>query len=184
MILAERLKKFEILRDFTDYRDYESISIGIWSLRWFFFLCFYNLDGSVPLYRFGAFIDINYVLSQLSRDNWHVGRLPSEDIFVVPEKVGEREFLFFGEVGTDDSHLRGITSTQINLNGICLRGWGNDSRLLSQNLHVFWLSLLCNVGNLLCFIGLLRSSYDLDDFRVIVIWALEVASKGEYAIGT
>ena len=34
------------------------------------------------------------MLSQLSWDTWHVGRLPSEDIFVVPKKAGEHEFLF------------------------------------------------------------------------------------------
>ena len=106
------------------------------------------------------------MLSQLSRNTWHISRLPWEDIFVFSEKVGEREFLFSGEVDTDDSHLRGITSTQINLDGIHLRGWCNDSYLLSWNLHVFWLSLLCNVGNILCFIGLLCSGYNLDGFRV------------------
>jgi hypothetical protein len=43
---------------------------------------------------FGAFIDINFVLNQLSWDTWHVSQLLSKDIFVVPKKVGEREFLF------------------------------------------------------------------------------------------
>ena len=46
------------------------------------------------LHRFGAFIDIDSMLSQLSWDTWHIVWLPSEDIFVVPKKVGEREFLF------------------------------------------------------------------------------------------
>jgi hypothetical protein len=40
-----------------------------------------------------AFININSVLSQLSRDTWLVGWLPREDIFVVLKKVGECEFL-------------------------------------------------------------------------------------------
>ena len=39
-------------------------------------------------------MDIDFVLNQLSWDTWHVGRLPSEDIFVVLKKVGEREFYF------------------------------------------------------------------------------------------
>jgi hypothetical protein len=62
---------------------------------------------------FGAFIDIDSVLSQLSWDTWHVGWLPSEDIFVVPKKVGEREFLFGQEVGADGRCLLRITSTQV-----------------------------------------------------------------------
>jgi hypothetical protein len=49
------------------------------------------------------------MLSQLFWDTWHVGRLPSEDIFIIPKKVGEREFLFCREVGTDGHHLGGIT---------------------------------------------------------------------------
>ena len=109
------------------------------------------------------------MLSQLSRNTRHISRLPCKDILVFPEKFGEHEFLLFGEVGADDNRLRGITSTQINLDGVCLRGWGNDSRLLSRNLHVFQLSLLCKVGDLLCFIGLLRSSCNLDGFCVAVV---------------
>jgi hypothetical protein len=86
------------------------------------------------LHRLGAFIDINSVLSQLSRDTWHVGWLPSKDIFVVSEKVGEREFLFFREVGTDGHCLREITGAQVNLLDICLFWWGKDARPLSQDL--------------------------------------------------
>ena len=59
------------------------------------------------LHGLGAFIDINSVLSQLSWDTWHVGQLPSEDIFVVPKKIGEREFLFCREVGADDCCFEG-----------------------------------------------------------------------------
>ena len=58
--------------------------------------------------RFGAFVNINSVLSQLSWDPWHVGWLPSEDIFVVPKKVGEREFLFCREVSADSRCLGGV----------------------------------------------------------------------------
>ena len=109
------------------------------------------------------------MLNQLSQNTRYISRLSYEDILIFPKKVDEREFLFFRKVGADDSHLRAMTSTQINLDGIHLRGWCNDSYLLSWNLHVFWLSLLCNVGNLLCFIGLLRSGCDLDGFRVVFI---------------
>jgi hypothetical protein len=83
------------------------------------------------LNRFGTFIDIDFVLSQLSRDTWHVGRLPSEDIFIVSEKVGEREFLFVGEVSADDRCLGGITSLQIDIFDICFFGWGEDMGLFA-----------------------------------------------------
>ena len=55
------------------------------------------------------------MLSQFSWDTWHVGRLPSEDIFVVSKKVGEREFLFYREVGADGCHFGGITGAQVDL---------------------------------------------------------------------
>ena len=55
------------------------------------------------------------MLSQLSRDSWQVSRLPSEDIFVFLEKVGEREFLFLREVGADGRCLGGIASAQVDL---------------------------------------------------------------------
>jgi hypothetical protein len=56
------------------------------------------------------------MLSQLSRDTW----LPSEDIFVVPKKVGEHEFLFLREVSIDGHRFGGITSAKINLHNISL----------------------------------------------------------------
>ena len=59
------------------------------------------------LHRLGAFVDIDSVLNQLSWDTWHVGQLPSEDIFVVPKKVGEREFLFCREMTTDGCRFGG-----------------------------------------------------------------------------
>jgi hypothetical protein len=67
------------------------------------------------LHRLEAFININSVLSQISRDTWHVSWLPSEDMFVVPKKAGECEFLFCREVGLDDRRFGGITSTQVDL---------------------------------------------------------------------
>jgi hypothetical protein len=42
------VEKFEIVRDFTDYQDYEGISTRIWLLRWLFlYLHFYNLVSSI-----------------------------------------------------------------------------------------------------------------------------------------
>jgi hypothetical protein len=67
-------------------------------------------------------MQINSVLSQLSRDTWHVGRLPSEDIIVVPEKIGEHEFLFLRKMSTDGHCLGVITSAEINLHNITSLG--------------------------------------------------------------
>jgi hypothetical protein len=86
------------------------------------------------LHRLGVFININSVLSQLSWDTWQVDRLPSEDIFIVPKKVGEREFLFCREVGTDDHHFGGITSTQVDLLHIGFFWRSEDARLLGWDL--------------------------------------------------
>jgi hypothetical protein len=77
----------------------------------------------VKIFWFGAFIDIDFVLSQLSWDTWHVGRLPSEDIFVVLKKVGERKFLFSREVGTYGRYLY-----------INFFLWCKDARFLSWDL--------------------------------------------------
>jgi hypothetical protein len=74
------------------------------------------------------------MLSQLSWDTWHVGQFLSEDIFVVSEKVGERNFLFFREVDTDGCCLGGITSAQVDLLDICLLWWCKDDGPLSQDL--------------------------------------------------
>jgi hypothetical protein len=82
---------------------------------------------------FRTLIDINPMLSQLPWDTWHVGQLPNKDIFVVPKKIGEREFLFFREVGTDGRRLGGITSTQINLLDVCLLRRDENAGALSQN---------------------------------------------------
>jgi hypothetical protein len=45
------------------------------------------------------------VLSQPPGDTGHVGLAPSEDIGVIPEEIGECEFLFGVEVGPDDDFL-------------------------------------------------------------------------------
>jgi len=76
------------------------------------------------------------VLSQLSWDAWHISRFPRKDISVFSEKVGERKFLFLGEVGTDGGRLGGITSTKINLNGVCLGVWGDNFCLLCWDFNI------------------------------------------------
>ena len=85
-------------------------------------------------FRLGVFININSVLSQLSWDTWHVGRLPSEDIFVVPKKVGEREFLFCREVGADGCHFGRITGAQVDLLDVGFFWWCEDAGPFSRYL--------------------------------------------------
>jgi hypothetical protein len=72
------------------------------------------------------------MLSQLFRDTWHVGQIPSEDIIVVPEKVSECEFLLLRKVSTDGRHLEGITRAEINLHNICLLRREKDGGLFSR----------------------------------------------------
>ena len=60
--------------------------------------------------------------------------LPSEDIFVVPKKVGEREFLFCREVGVDGCCLGGITSAQVDLLDVGFFWWCEDAGLFSRYL--------------------------------------------------
>jgi hypothetical protein len=71
------------------------------------------------------------MLSQLSRDTWHVGWLPSEDIIFFPKKIGELEFLFLKKVSTDGHRLGGITSVEINLHNNCLPRPNKDGGLFS-----------------------------------------------------
>jgi hypothetical protein len=71
------------------------------------------------------------MLSQLSRDTWHVDRLSSEDIIVVPKKVGERKFLFLRKMSTDGRRLGEITRAEINLHNIRLLRREKDSGLFS-----------------------------------------------------
>jgi hypothetical protein len=55
------------------------------------------------------------MLSQLPGDTRHVGWDPCEDISVVPEETGEREFLFGVEVGPDDNFLECVGQAEANL---------------------------------------------------------------------
>jgi hypothetical protein len=69
--------------------------------------------------RPSCLVDFESVLSQLPRDFRHVGRTPCEDVGVVPEEAGEREFLFGVEVGPDNDFLGCVGQTEANL----LDGW-------------------------------------------------------------
>jgi hypothetical protein len=55
------------------------------------------------------------VLIQLPRDTGHVGRDPCEDVSIVPEETGEREFLFGVEVGPYDDFLGCVGQAKANL---------------------------------------------------------------------
>jgi hypothetical protein len=59
-------------------------------------------------------VNFKSVLSQLPGDARHVGWTPCEDVSVVPEEVGEREFLFGVEVGPDDHFLGCVGLAEAN----------------------------------------------------------------------
>jgi hypothetical protein len=60
-------------------------------------------------------VDFKFVLSQLPGDTRHVGWTPCEDVSIVPEEAGEREFLFWVEVGPDDDFLGCVGQAEANL---------------------------------------------------------------------
>jgi hypothetical protein len=60
-------------------------------------------------------VDFQCVLNQLPGNTGHVGWAPCENVSVVPEETGEREFLFGVEVGPDDDFLRCIRQAEANL---------------------------------------------------------------------
>jgi hypothetical protein len=64
-------------------------------------------------------VDFECVLRQLPGDTRHIGWTPCEDIRVVPEETGEREFLFGVKVGLDDDFLGCVRQAEANL----LDGW-------------------------------------------------------------
>jgi hypothetical protein len=65
--------------------------------------------------RSSGLVDFKSVLSQLPRDSRHVGWAPCKDVGVVPEEVGEREFLFGVEVSPDNDFLRCVRQAEANL---------------------------------------------------------------------
>jgi hypothetical protein len=66
-----------------------------------------------------SLVDFKCVLSQLLRDSRHIGWTPCEEVSVVPEETGEREFLFRVEVGPDDDFLGCVGQAETNF----LDGW-------------------------------------------------------------
>jgi hypothetical protein len=68
-------------------------------------LSIFRKSPELLLDRSCSLVDFKRVLSQLPRDSSHVGRAPCEDVGIVPEEAGEREFLFGVEVGPDDDFL-------------------------------------------------------------------------------
>jgi hypothetical protein len=65
--------------------------------------------------RSRGLVDFKSVLSQLPRDTRHIGWTPCEDVSVVPEEAGERDFLFVVEVGPDDDFLGCVGRAEANL---------------------------------------------------------------------
>jgi hypothetical protein len=57
------------------------------------------------LYRLGAQLDPQGMLSNFPRNAWHIQGFPCEDVTVRTEEVDENAFLFGGEVGADAQHL-------------------------------------------------------------------------------
>jgi hypothetical protein len=55
------------------------------------------------------------MLNQLPGDARHIGWTPCEDVGVVPDEVGEREFLFGVEGGPDDDFLGCVGQAEANL---------------------------------------------------------------------
>jgi hypothetical protein len=55
------------------------------------------------------------VLSQLPGDTRHIRWTLCEDVSVVPEEAGEREFLFGVEVSLDDNFLGCVGQAEANL---------------------------------------------------------------------
>jgi hypothetical protein len=60
-------------------------------------------------------VDFKSVLRQLPGDSRHIGWTPCEDVSVVPEEAGEREFLFGVEVGLDDDFFGCVGQAKANL---------------------------------------------------------------------
>jgi hypothetical protein len=60
-------------------------------------------------------VDFKSMLSQLPGDTRLIGWTPCEDVSVVPEEAGEREFLFGVEVGPDDDFLGRVGQAEANL---------------------------------------------------------------------
>jgi hypothetical protein len=62
-------------------------------------------SSELLLDRSCGLVNFNSVLNQLPRDSRHIRWTPCEDVGVIPEEAGEREFPFGVEVGPDDDFL-------------------------------------------------------------------------------
>jgi hypothetical protein len=60
-------------------------------------------------------VDFKSVLSQLLGDTRHIGWTPCEDVSVVPQEAGEREFLFWVEVSPNNDFLGCVGQADANL---------------------------------------------------------------------
>jgi hypothetical protein len=90
------------------------------------------------------------VLSQLSRDSWHVRRLPCKHIPIVLQELDERAFLFVVEAGTDNCSLAFIRESKIDHFSFFSRSHRGRSRsLIQRDCEVFVHQLaidLCRKG--------------------------------------
>jgi hypothetical protein len=65
-------------------------------------------------YRPRLGIDLQFVLSQLSRDSRHIRRLPCKYVSVILQKLDERAFLFVIQAGADDGSLAFISKPEVD----------------------------------------------------------------------
>jgi hypothetical protein len=66
-------------------------------------------------------IDLQFVLGQLSRDSWHIRRLPCEYVSVILQKLDERAFLFVIQAGADGGSLAFISEPEVDSLGFFSR---------------------------------------------------------------
>jgi hypothetical protein len=60
-------------------------------------------------------VDLQFVLSQFSRDSRHINRFPCEYVSVILQEPDERTFIFVVEAGADDGSLAFISKPQVHL---------------------------------------------------------------------
>ena len=109
------------------------------------------------------------MLDQLPRDSQHVGRLPSEDVPILPEEAGDREFLFWVQVGPDVCHLSRVSRIELDRLGKLLL-WleGQGGSLLPGRLQTGWsIQVDCRLLDLL--------ELGCDDLRLGELAALAIA---------